>query len=450
MREIRPRYLETVEESLNDTAYILTGLIEQELIFLPDGTVIPDTQKLDQVIQRAKERTFEAKIYGFTKTKVTLDVYVTDRNGIVIYDSQGFRTGKDYSRYNDVLLTLKGKYGARSSRMIEEDPSSGALFVAAPVTARGEIAGTLTVVKPKDSVTVFIELARRKFINAGVVVALAVILLGTVVFFSITRPVERLRKHVLNPAGQFRSRIPEIRDLHSAFETMRKELEGRKYVEDYVANLTHELKTPLAALRASAELLETGTSEERKTRLYQNIEIESRRMQSIIDAMLSLSAVENRSKINPEKADTREIIENAVGSAKLAAGNDKVSIQFNRPVNPEPIECDVFLIEQTILNLLQNALAFATDESVVHVSLIRAGNFIEISIQNTGPQIPDYALDKLFDRFYSLPRPSTGRKSTGLGLSFAQEAVRLHGGELLIENTKSGVLAKVRLPVKNP
>lgn len=448
LREIRPRYLETVEESLNDTAHILTEIVEKDLIFGPSGQLLLRTEKLATVMESAKKRNFEAKIYGYTKTKTTLDVYVTDQNGIVVYDSQGIRQGKDYSRYNDVFLTLRGKYGARSSRIIKEDPASGALFVAAPILLNNQIVGVLTVIKPKDSVTVFIDLARNKFINAGIVVAVSVILLGMIVFFSITRPIERLRKHVLNSSGKFNSRIPEIKDLASAFETMKKEIEGRKYVEDYVANLTHELKTPLAALRASAELLENHSADERRLKLYKNIEIESKRMQSIIDAMLSLASVENKRKLQVEKVDIRVLIDRAIEAAEFSIPEDQnTAILFHRPVNPEPVECDPFLVEQTILNLLQNAVSFANENTPVNLSLIRNGSFIDIEIRNEGPRIPDYALEKLFDRFYSLPRPKTGRKSTGLGLPFALEVARLHSGRLSIQNMNNGVLSKLTLPV---
>jgi two-component system sensor histidine kinase CreC len=107
-----------------------------------------------------------------------------------------------------------------------------------------------------------------------------------------------------------------------------------------------------------------------------------------------------------------------------------------------------FLLAQAVGNLVQNALEFSPPESVVTVAVARDGTTLLVTIEDSGPGVPVFALDKVFDRFYSLPRPDTGRKSSGLGLSIVREIAALHGGEIILENRVSGgVRARLKLPV---
>jgi two-component system sensor histidine kinase CreC len=105
-----------------------------------------------------------------------------------------------------------------------------------------------------------------------------------------------------------------------------------------------------------------------------------------------------------------------------------------------------FLLRQALGNLLENALDFTPANGLLRVSAERTGNRVELHLFNQAEPIPDYALPRLSERFYSLPRPGTGRKSTGLGLNFVEEVVQLHGGEFSIGNVEGGVEVVLRLP----
>lgn len=108
---------------------------------------------------------------------------------------------------------------------------------------------------------------------------------------------------------------------------------------------------------------------------------------------------------------------------------------------------DAFLLQQAVLNLLDNAIEFAPEGSTIEVLLKASDGNAEITIRDHGSGAPDYALPQLFDRFYSLPRPATGRKSTGLGLALVREVARLHGGEVGFNNhPEGGGVGWIRVP----
>ena len=112
------------------------------------------------------------------------------------------------------------------------------------------------------------------------------------------------------------------------------------------------------------------------------------------------------------------------------------------------LDADPFLIHLALSNLLQNALEFSPVGGTIRVHAAREGDSIALCVDDTGPGIPAFAKEKVFERFFSLERPDTGRKSTGLGLNFVKEIAHLHHGHIILENLPDrGLRASLRLPV---
>ena len=108
---------------------------------------------------------------------------------------------------------------------------------------------------------------------------------------------------------------------------------------------------------------------------------------------------------------------------------------------------DHFLMTQAFSNLIHNAIDFMPESGKLTISAEVKNQRILINIHNEGPQIPEYALPRLYERFYSLPRPYSGEKSTGLGLNFVKEVIALHRGEMVIQNHENGVIVMIELPL---
>jgi len=228
----------------------------------------------------------------------------------------------------------------------------------------------------------------------------------------------------------------EIGELATAFEQMRVSLEGKKYIEHYTQNLTHELKSPLAGIQGAVELLSENPPEENRQRFLANIESDLGRMQSIVERLLELSSIESKDTLNDVSIiNLNALIAEAIDSfVSLAAGRN-VEIKFNSK-NEIVLVGDLFLVRQAVSNLIDNAVSFA--RSSVLIDLNETADSAEIVVRDDGEGVPDYAQGRVFERFYSLPRPDSQRKSSGLGLCFVKEVMRLHQGSVSISNAEKG------------
>ncbi|EMM94882.1 GHKL domain protein [Leptospira interrogans serovar Zanoni str. LT2156] len=435
--------MEAVEESLNDTAHLLASLLEREFSQKNDSLEKISERILSPVMRTTTERDLNSKIFEITKKKVDLQLYVTDERGIVIYDSEKLKKGQDYSKKNDVYLTLQGKYGARSSLLFGSEKG---LFVAAPIRKSGKIIGVLTVIKPKKSLILFIESARKKFWNLSLYVALSIIILFISILYFLFSPIRKLSEYI--SALRFQKRvpfpkisIPEIRGLGEEMDRLFRELAGKEYVENYVQSMTHEIKSPLSSLLASSELIIENP--DRLESLVSNIQLEGRRIQTILEKLLELSSLENQSQLEKKlNLNLQDVVQETVASSISEAVRKK--IRFRELTETVYVEGNFFFLGMALRNLVQNALDFSNPGSEITVRCGKENGFPFLEVEDSGPGIPSYALERIFEKFYSLPRPDTGRKSSGLGLAFVREIAKLHDADLEVKNgTSTGVIARI-------
>ena len=446
--QVKPGVRQAMEDTLVDTANVLAELATDDLVA---GRIA--TGPFARRVREVAGRDFGAEIWGFDKREASYRVYVTDARGIVVFDSSGQAPGADYSRWNDVYLTLRGRYGARSTQADPDDPDSTVMHVAAPIhDAGGAIIGVLTVAKPNSALQPFIQRSQTVVLRWGAVLMGVALVVGLVAAWWLSRQLGGLRRYAHAVTAGERASLPaaagEFAELGQALETMRVRLEGKQYVERYVHGLTHEMKSPLAAIRSSAELLEAPLPEADRVRFAGSIRTQSERLAQMIDKLLALAAVEHRQRIDqPEVLDlatlateVAELCEPAVAQAGL-----QLRLQL---AEVGPVRGDAFLLRQALANLVGNAVDFAPAGSVVELGLRRDGGEAVLEVADRGPGIPEYALPRVFERFYSLSRPDGGSRSSGLGLCFVAEVATLHGGRVRLDNRDGGgALATLALPL---
>ncbi|AWI10196.1 two-component system sensor histidine kinase CreC [Ereboglobus luteus] len=447
LSELAPRYLESMEEALVDSVNILASVIESET---RDDTL--DPAKIKTMFDGAFRRRFNALIYSLNKTQVNARVYVTDADGIVLYDSrEGRDEGKSYrNEWRDVILTLRGEYGARATHEVKGDPHSLMLYMAAPIRSRdgSRLIGIVSLGKPADSINELVSAARKRVVLAGLAGGGMILLLGIAFSMWVTAPITRLTQYARAVRDGRSAKMPklanfegrEVRELRKAFEEMRAAIEGKAYVERYVQTLTHEIKSPLSAIRGAAEILGENPPEAERARFIGNINTEAGRIQRIVDQLLQLASLEARKAHAKMVAlDLASVARETFAVFQPAAQTGGVELLIDAPA-PAPMRGDRALLAQALGNLLQNAIEFtpAGGRVVLRVETDAKTHEIVAIVEDNGSGIPDYAAGRLFEKFYSLARPRSGVKSTGLGLSLVREIAHLHGGVATIANRKDG------------
>lgn len=269
VQEVKPGVRRATEGTLVDTANLLAQIARQDM---QRGDAAHG--QLAQAFTQLNQRPIGANISGIRKDRSEYHVYLTDAQGRVIFDSAGRAQGQDYSRWNDVYRTLRGEYGARSTRSDPEDENSSVMYVAAPVIEQGRIIGVLTVGKPNSTMAPVIKRSERRILWAGALLLGIALLIGAVFVWWITRSIGRLVRYADGVAQGENAPLPkvggrELTQLAQALESMRLKLEGKAYIEQYAHTLTHELKSPLAAIRGAAELLQELPPPETARRFHQ-------------------------------------------------------------------------------------------------------------------------------------------------------------------------------------
>lgn len=452
--EVKPGVRQAMEESLVDTASVLAALAAQDF---KAGQI--QSGNFAQSLKYYQMQNNRASIWGIPKSGSDYRVYITDINGIVVFDSANLALGQDYSQWNDVYLTLRGKYGARSSPVIEGDKNGDTVMhVAAPIKDGNRIIGALTVAKPNRALLPFIERAQTKILRWGALLLALSVVIGVLFTWRFTRAIHRLRDYAVavsqgKKTAQPTSRNDELDELAKAMHTMRTELDGKQYVQDYIHQLTHELKSPITAIQASSELLQGKMRAQDRQKFLSNIQTQTARLQQMIQNMLGLATMESQQKLaQASTVNVVELVQTQIKHLQDKVASRRIQLGLQADAKNIQIQGEAFLLAQAITNLLENALDFSPDDSSIEVHISSSEKAVNIRIRDHGTGIPDYALDKIFDKFYSLPRPdyalNAGQKSTGLGLNFVREVALLHGGKVQVQNHQDGgVIATLILPL---
>lgn len=435
VQEIKPGVRRATEGTLIDTATLLAALAREDLL-----SADPAHGQLAQAFSQLQHQPFRANISGIHKVRNEYHVYMTDAQGKVVFDSAGRALGKDYSRWNDVWRTLRGQYGARSTQQDPQDPQSTVMYVAAPIRDQGRIIGVLSVGKPNAAMAPVIQRSERRMLwAAGALLGIALLIGGGMTGW-INRSIGKLVRYADSVTDEQPVPLPtsgssELRKLAQALESMRLKLEGKNAIEQYVYALTHELKSPLAAIRGAAEILREGPPPEVVSRFTDTILTQNARMQALVETLLHQARLENRQAIRLTPVAVDELFTRLRGSRSVQL--DARNITLHITACALQVAADAELLEQALGNLLDNAIDFTPPGGTITLGATVQDDRILLQVTDTGSGIPDYALPRIFERFYSLPRDN-GHKSSGLGLAFVSEVARLHQGSVALNNRAEG------------
>ena len=486
---VKPTAQQVIEDTLLDTSKLLAASLQMPL---SSGQLYDEQYqtKLDAAFIGAPTISKTTDPEYKNKSPSSFRIYVTDDKGVVIYDSlpePDNDEGQDYSRWNDVYLTLNGQYGARSTTLDHNQRDGTVMYVAQPIKDEtGNLIGIISVGKPVASVLPYLDDTRNRMLITALLMSIAALILAGLVAWWLKQSISLVTQYTSALAEDTKKPYfylgHELNSLTDTIESMKHRLENRAYVTDYVHTLTHELKSPLTAIRASSELLEDdGLDKEDQQMLIQSIGEQSIKMQKLIDRLLLLAKVEQPTfKLNRQLTPLLPLLQTLAknNSAKLQQQhlapidiylNDKwvtetATLSPNALANTS-VFADQFWLVQVLQNVLDNAIHFA--DSIVSIHIHNTAQTVTIDIFNNGKLLPEYAVDKAFDRYFSLSHQSqaaektsehlsdfsvenhstfdttqiqpsmasnTLKKGTGLGLTLVKQVIEHHGGHVAITN----------------
>ena len=381
-------------------------------------------------------------------------VMIIDQSYRIIEDSYDLDAGKTIIS-GDVIKCFEGEtvsnYDDRNSYIEVTSPIQG--------TASKEIVGVMLASVSTDNIVDIQENLRQTLDIIIITVFVVLIAVGVLISFYITRPLNRITKAVENMTESY-----EEDDLHEkAFlETIRfseafNKMIGRFKVldesrQEFVSNVSHELKTPLTSMKVLADSL--LSQEEVPAELYRefmgDMSEEIERENKIINDLLSLVKMDKTSNdMNIEMMDINLIVERILKRLKPIAQKQNIELVFEtfRTVEAEVDETKLSL---AVSNLVENAIKYNHENGWVHVSLNADHKFFYLKVADSGMGIPKEAQEHIFERFYRVDK-SHSREigGTGLGLAIARSAVIMHRGAIKVYSEEGeGTTFTVRIPLK--
>lgn len=291
--------------------------------------------------------------------------------------------------------------------------------------------------------------------GAGVVAVLFAFLFAA----RITTPVrEMTRASQAMARGDLDQRIggegdDEIGRLAAAFNQMSTQVaRSNRVMRDLIANVSHELKTPLTSIQGFGQAMVDGlaTKPEDYTEMSGVIVGETERIRVLVDDLLYLSQLESGTlQLALEDVDLDAIVDDAAARFRFQA--DEAEVTLRLALEGTVVRADGRRLEQVLANLVDNAIRFAPANSEVLVRTYRLEDEAAIEVHNGGPPIPAESLPSVFERFYQVDPARAETRHSGLGLSIVQELVQAHGGSVSVQSSRdAGTTFAIRLPIDGP
>lgn len=382
-------------------------------------------------------------------------VLFLDADGRVLRDSYFKRQmlGQDLSARPEVRDALAGLTTVR----LEPVPGAGrTLYAAAPVT-EGGVAGAVLLAEDVEDLFALLARVRRLLLLASLGALAVAVAAGWIMATSLARPVTRLTAAVQEvAAGRLGARVPvagrdELARLGAAFNAMAEQLDQLETSRRrFIADAAHELRTPLAGLRALVEPLLSGaiTAPAQQADFLREIGSEVERLSALAEDLLTLSEMEADRPLNLGPVEAGALLARVADRLGPLARSRGVHLSI-RCAPAMTLRVDGLKLERALDNLLHNAIEHAPEGSLVKVDAQRTPGGLRLAVQDQGPGIPPADLPHLFDRFYRADqaRARRPRGGAGLGLAIVREIIQRHGGRVSAESTPgAGATFIVELP----
>ena len=386
-------------------------------------------------------------------------IAVMDRGGNVMTNSQAA-----YDEDPELIESLNGEeimeafqrtLAGETIRLRSESGEAPTFTVGVPFMMDDTVTGAVFIRTKAQQ----IESGLEEILWRIVLIAAAVILLfGIVAFLFVRRrmkPLKQLETAAATIAeGDFSVQVDEkkgdreLRELSGAFNTMTRKLQGvEENRREFVANVSHELRSPITSIRGFAEGMADGViPAEEQPRYLRLVANESKRLSGLIDDLLALSRLE-RDDAKPEMTvfDVNEMLRRAVIRRMNDLEEKKIDIGCEFEEDSCMVRADSDRIEQVVINLLDNAIKFTPEGGKITLESAAKDGIAEITVRDSGCGVPPEDREKIFDRFFTADRAHTAGKGTGLGLSICKRIMEMHGQSIRLLDTDEGAAFRFTL-----
>jgi two-component system, OmpR family, sensor histidine kinase ChvG len=424
---------------------LITPTKTRARIYDRDGTLILDSRSLfgrGDVLRFDLPPPTTEKAGIVERTFIAIRTWL-GRGDLPLYRDLGGENGKGYPEVSQSLG------GQKASMVRINDRGEVIVLVAVPIQRFRTVRGALLLSTQGADIDQTVAAERLSILKvfliaAGVSMLLSVLLAGTIAgpVRRLADGAERVRRRV---KGRGRVEIPdftgrrdEIGHLSGNLREMTDALYNRiEAIESFAADVAHELKNPLTSLRSAVETLPLAKTDVSRGRLLEVIQDDVKRLDRLISDISDASRLDAElQRQEPAPVDLNRLLSAVVTIAnEVRRENDvTVSLAFEGSPRAYLVQGYDSRLSQVVNNLIDNARSFSPQDGVVRVTCRRAGEEIEIVVEDDGPGIQPDALEKIFERFYTdRPQQSFGQNS-GLGLSISKQIVEAHGGRLAARN----------------
>lgn len=324
------------------------------------------------------------------------------------------------------------------------------------------------------------QISNRFYIYVGVIVLLVGTIVVYIVMRLITKPITNLTEiskkmsdldFEAKYTGRSRDEIGElgthmnemseklestIAQLKSANNELQQDINAKENLarerSEFVANVSHELKTPIALIQGYAEGLKDGVADDPESMAYycDVISDEADKMNRMVKRLLSLNQLEfGAEKLEMSRFDMTQLIEAIAGSSAILAKQKEAVIVFNRK-EPLYVWADEYRMEEVISNFISNAIHYVSGRNIIEIRLEEKDGSCIVEVYNSGSHIPEEDLDRIWEKFYKVDKARTREYGgNGIGLSIVKAVVALHGGTVCARNTDDGVVFIMTIPTQS-
>lgn len=369
----------------------------------------------------------------------------------------------DFYSYNalilgpEVISALNGKYGA-ITRLSAGGQKSLTLYSAIPIFDNKDVAGAVLVSQSTYSILKDLYEIRKEILKIFLITIIFAFLISILLDLTISKPIIRLRneaQNLLDKKGRLIGHFQESnrRDEIGVLARSLKELTRRlgshlSFIESFSADLSHEMKNPLASIQNAIDICLNIKNKKEQKRFLEMIRKDALRMERLLRGIRELTKIDiSIDEEKKENIDPIKIINQIIEGYKLRGIKQKINIDIKKPDILLHIVPERFV--QILENLIDNAVSFSPIDSTIIIKIMKKNSNCEINIIDHGMGIENENMDKIFQRFFSYrPGNNDKNKHSGLGLSIVKSIIEAYNGTITAKNRKEcGAEFKIILPM---